>query len=269
MGPECVVINGREYRVLHETAPGSRAYGFVEGTEIHIKVPMDIDRNEGDRIFRLLLEKARKRIEKGPGVRRRRSAYESISLRIENNSDLEIMGHRLRIEIRENYSGSHVHVRLMGNVIAIDVPEGISREHREHGIKEVAVWAISRYFVPVVRKKLDELNALHFNESFNNISIRPKLSNWGSCSGSKRNININFRLLLAPNDVIDYVLLHELAHLREPNHSVRFWGLVEKEMPGYKAQVRWLRENGHTLGYGNSMCDADEGIGQQSPVQDM
>ena len=81
---------------------------------------------------------------------------------------------------------------------------------------------------------------------YGRISVRRQRSKWGSCS-AKRNLNFNCLLLLAPERVLDYVVAHELCHLREMNHSARFWALVERLCPDYRESRRWLRENGGTL----------------------
>ena len=73
-------------------------------------------------------------------------------------------------------------------------------------------------------------------------------SNWGSCSSNKI-INLSTRLLFAPPEVIDYVIIHELAHLVEANHSKRFWDLVASKMPNYKEQEQWLKTHGRHLDF--------------------
>lgn len=78
------------------------------------------------------------------------------------------------------------------------------------------------------------------------ISIRDMASKWGSCT-SAGSISLNFRLVMAPQEVADYLLVHELAHLTEMNHSPRFWALVEQHCPGSKQLDRWLTKNGHGL----------------------
>ena len=75
---------------------------------------------------------------------------------------------------------------------------------------------------------------------FNTIMIRNQKTRWGSCS-SRGNLSFNFKLATAPQDVIDYVVLHELIHLREPSHSRRFWRLVEQECPNYREYKEWLK----------------------------
>jgi len=69
---------------------------------------------------------------------------------------------------------------------------------------------------------------------------------WGSCS-SFGSINLNWRLAFAPLDVVDYVIIHELAHLFQPNHSKKFWDIVKKYCPDYKAKLDWLKKYGYTL----------------------
>ena len=80
----------------------------------------------------------------------------------------------------------------------------------------------------------------------NRITIRTQRTRWGSCS-SKGNLNFNRLLVLAPAAVLDYVVVHELCHLREMNHSPQFWSLVESILPDYKQRKKWLKENGNTL----------------------
>jgi predicted metal-dependent hydrolase len=78
------------------------------------------------------------------------------------------------------------------------------------------------------------------------VSIRNQRSRWGSCARNG-NIALNFRLVQMPVPVRDYVLLHELMHLRQQNHSRRFWRLVEAVCPGFREAERWLRTTGRTL----------------------
>ena len=87
------------------------------------------------------------------------------------------------------------------------------------------------YFAPIV------------GVDYGRITIRNQRTRWGSCS-SKGNLNFNCLLILTPPEVIDYVVVHELCHRREMNHSTRFWNEVEKVLPDYKVAKKWLKENG-------------------------
>ena len=91
-----------------------------------------------------------------------------------------------------------------------------------------------RYFAPKV------------GVDYGMITIRNQKTRWGSCS-ARGNLNFNCLLMLAPPEVIDYVVVHELCHRKELNHSPRFWAEVARVLPDYKRQERWLKENGKRL----------------------
>ena len=82
--------------------------------------------------------------------------------------------------------------------------------------------------------------------SWQRLSVRSQRSKWGSCS-SKGNLNFNCLLLLAPPEVLDYVVVHELCHRLEMNHSPRFWAEVRRVLPNYAEARKWLRQNGESL----------------------
>ena len=82
--------------------------------------------------------------------------------------------------------------------------------------------------------------------SYGRIAIRAQRTRWGSCS-SKGNLNFNCLLMLAPREVIDSVIVHELCHRRQLNHSPAFWKLVYEAMPDYKVWHKWLKDHGREL----------------------
>jgi predicted metal-dependent hydrolase len=82
--------------------------------------------------------------------------------------------------------------------------------------------------------------AAQFDLDVTTVSVRNQRARWGSCATGGR-ISLNWRLIQTPDEVRDYVLIHELMHLRQPNHSARFWALVARACPGHEASRRWLR----------------------------
>ena len=81
---------------------------------------------------------------------------------------------------------------------------------------------------------------------YGRITIRNQKTRWGSCSG-KSNLNFNCLLMLTPDEIVDYVVVHELCHLKEMNHSPRFWAEVERVLPDYKERRLWLKRHGGEL----------------------
>jgi predicted metal-dependent hydrolase len=97
---------------------------------------------------------------------------------------------------------------------------------------------MQKEFVPRVREYARKMGI-----TYGGITIRNQRTRWGSCS-SIGNLNFNCLLMLTPVEIQDYVIVHELCHRIEMNHSKRFWQLVESAMPDYKARRKWLKDEG-------------------------
>ncbi len=124
--------------------------------------------------------------------------------------------------------------------------------HRDIG-KTYAIAAIKKAIENFYRKKAGEVihdRLQFFNEhygfSYNRVTLRNQKSRWGSCS-AKKNLNFNWRLIMAPIEVIDYVVVHELCHLKEMNHSARYWALVKETLPNHKEARKWLKDYHYLL----------------------
>ena len=99
------------------------------------------------------------------------------------------------------------------------------------------------------RERLTELTeywAGRMGISYGRISIRGQKTRWGSCS-SKGNLNYNYLLMLCPDEVAEYVVIHELCHRIHMNHSKEFWNKIEEFCPRYKIAKKWLKRNGHSI----------------------
>ena len=99
---------------------------------------------------------------------------------------------------------------------------------------QVAIAERVEYYAPIV------------GVTYGNITIRSQKTRWGSCSASG-NLSFNCLILLAPPEVLDYVVVHELCHRKQMNHSLGFWAEVERVLPDYKSSLKWLKQNGRRL----------------------
>lgn len=130
------------------------------------------------------------------------------------------------------------------SVIRLMISDQLSARDEEEIIRHLIYKCIAKNLKPVVVQRIHRLNKLHFNEQLNDVKIKNNKSNWGSCS-ARRNLNISFRTLFVPLEVQDYIFIHELAHLKELNHSERYWNIVQSAMPDYKEKERWLKSYGN------------------------
>lgn len=133
--------------------------------------------------------------------------------------------------------------REEGSVPALLVPGA-----DDHIPRKVTAWLKEQARADLTR--CAERHARTIGEKIAAISIRDTRSRWGSCASNGR-LSFSWRLILAPPEILDYVAAHEVAHLREMNHSARFWRLCEELAPHTPSARLWLKENGrHLHGYG-------------------
>lgn len=155
------------------------------------------------------------------------------------DGDTLVVGNRkylLKISHLDKNSSSG---KLKNGIITLSVSQKASPKTIGNLISRL----VAKDYLAEITRRSQALNTLHFKKPINSIVLKNLHSRWGSCS-SKGNVNLSTRLLFAPEDVQDYVIIHELAHLVEMNHSPRFWKLVAEAMPDYKMKEKWLRENG-------------------------
>ena len=98
-----------------------------------------------------------------------------------------------------------------------------------------------RLILPLVKEYAAKVGA-----NYNRVKVIELKYRWGSCT-PRNNLNFNWRLIKAPIRIIEYVIVHELVHLLEPNHTERFWQMVKTQIPDYMRAKEWLKENGQLL----------------------
>lgn len=138
------------------------------------------------------------------------------------------------------YQQGNPSVQLVDDKIIVILPQ----EYQERILQLLEKW-LRVQAKHIILQRL-ELAKEKLKIDYNQVFIKDQKTRWGSCSG-QRNLNFNYRLVMAPLPVIDYLVAHELAHLVEMNHSKRFWSLVASICPEYKAHRQWLQEHGGEL----------------------
>lgn len=230
--PSEIKIGDRTYKVLYEKALKRTSSVRIRKGAVVLKLSRYAFGSEKDEMVAKFLKWAEKKL----GKISRNDFVEPV---FENGTC--IVTHNKVYELKVRISDFGKKAKLVdGGVIEVCAA-------RKSEVKELVEKLIIKDQTPYLREVVEELNQMYFQEKYNLVRFKRVSSRFGSCS-SKRNINIALRLLFAPREIFRYVCIHELAHLKEMNHSKRFWALVGEAMLDYKKSEKWLRDNGFMLG---------------------
>lgn len=197
--------------------------------------------------------------------------------RVRDNSSIEVAGRRWPLQVVRHARARRYVLRMTGTgELRLTVPRRasvagglrfvqqqaawIGREHQRRQARPNLNRPDATVFFRDVETPVAQVRAIaavelssrclelaaHVGETVARVSVRNQRSRWGSCS-SRRTIALNWRLVLMPSFVSDYVILHELMHLRQPNHSRAFWREVAAVCPRWRDAERWLRQHGRDL----------------------
>jgi predicted metal-dependent hydrolase len=159
---------------------------------------------------------------------------------IRDGGPLPYMGRQLRLRIVTQPGRRRTRVRRQGDTLVVAVGStgnAIVRSALERWYRERARVEIGH--------RLDEATA-RAGTSYGRLTIRDQRTRWASCSPNGT-MSFNWRLLLAPEPILAYVVEHEVVHLEVPDHSPRFWRVLARRLPGYREREHWLRRHGPSL----------------------
>ena len=173
-------------------------------------------------------------------LRRIREAEEAAAVRLVDGGSVPYLGRILPLRVRVEPGRVRDFVSMRGEglevFVATPAPEAVRAALEK--------WYRRRARIEVA-PRLDAACA-RVGTRYRRLSIRGQRTRWASCS-SEGAMSFNWRLLLAPPEILDYVVEHEVAHLEVLDHSDRFWRLLESRVPAYREHERWLRRNGPAL----------------------
>lgn len=167
---------------------------------------------------------------------------------INSGNTLQMLGQEYKFVLYENHPENKVFIDDQSkqiHVFTILDETKLKQSGNRQVISDLLKQEIVEKSREYISEKAEEY-AQQIGTTFNRIAIREQKSRWGSCS-SLGNLNFNWKIVLAPPAVCDYVIAHEVCHLIEHNHSHNFWALVEKVCPQFKDHKDWLKSNAHKL----------------------
>jgi len=238
MKSDIIEVNSVKYPVKIFFEKRNNSSASIRKKSINIRIPLSLNREEQFRSILKMKQWAKEKIQKSP-------PKEEIIKEYKDGENLTVGNKEYILSISYKKKQSSF-ARIENNMIYLLVSSEIPEDKQKSHISTLLSRIIAKQRLPDLEKKLHELNKIHFQANLNRIFFKNLRSMWGSCS-KKGNINISTRLLFAPDDVLEYVCIHELAHLIEFNHSKKFWGLVTNAIQNYQEKEQWLKQQGQNI----------------------
>jgi len=232
MSTKTIVINDIEIRIKKSPRARYMNISVKPFGGITVSIPEKISFYDGEKLAHQKIKWIEEHVSKMRGYEKTFSIYDE-------NSNFKTRNHRLEIKSSEKNKFS---VKVRNGIIKVSYPEDLDAKSSivqkavRKGI-ETAYREEAKEYLP---KRLNDLSDKH-NLPFSELFIKNVKSRWGSCSG-KNNINLSIHLMRLPDHLIDYVLLHELAHTKIKNHSKKFWQFLDTLVGNAKKIDKELRQ---------------------------
>ncbi|MDQ2087472.1 SprT family zinc-dependent metalloprotease [Herbivorax sp. ANBcel31] len=218
------------------------AIKLSEDGNIKVSAPFGVTQNQIDEIIKDKLSWILKKQQELKKLYREKNVKRTF----ENGERISYLGKEYFLEIVEVIEDSKPKVVINDGNMVIYINERCIVKDKSREIRNIIkMWLVER-FRDIAIERIEKYKSI-IRVSPKKITIREQKTRWGSCS-SKGSINLNWKLVMAPMEVLDYVIVHELCHMREMNHSKNYWKIVSSIMPDYTEHRKWLKENGHKLG---------------------
>ncbi len=223
---------------IHRERRQSWRYSFAKGGKLIVRLPK-VDKATDAKILSAVKNALTERATKKPEMLQ---FFDTKTYRDGDTLEVNKRIYSLKITLEDRKT--HAAKLLKNGWIELKLAAADTEGGQQKAISTLLSRTIANDNAAEFIRRVNELNFQYFKKAIKSVNFKYNHSNWGSCS---RDTNLNFssRLLFAPDDVQDYVIIHELAHLVELNHSDRFWKLVSDAMPDYVEKEKWLKKNSH------------------------
>lgn len=243
MDKTCTIYDGKMNIKYILTRSNRKSVGITikRSGEVRVTAPFSASEKQIEQII----------VSKASWLEKKQEEIRQINKLIENKRQFKdsekflYLGNEYTLRIKRIDSAADTEVTIKDGSIIVAIPKNLLQDqellHVKHTLKN---WYIDR-FAEIIRERIN-LYAKNIGVVPIKVTIREQKSRWGSCSG-KGSINLNWKLIMAPLEVLDYVIVHELCHVKEMNHSQKFWSLVEGVLPNSSECRKWLKMNGCRL----------------------
>ena len=231
-----IEVQGQPIRVEIHREMRRSVRATIASKCVILRIPLLFTPQQQETGINRMLDWARVELEKSEKLQKR-----LIGRTYTDGQTLQVGERKYTIRLQESDKKSHTATIRNGEIVIKKTQD--TEIGTQKAIRHLLSRCIAKDYLPHITRRVQELNYQYFKRNITSVQLKYNHSNWGSCS-SKSNINLSTRLLFAPDDVVDYVIIHELAHLLEMNHSDRFWKIVYDVMPDYEDKEKWLKKHG-------------------------
>ncbi len=228
-----LIFNNKEYIIRIYVERRNSTYMSI-GKKVNIRVPRFFFESKREEQIKKIKEKFISYLKKNE------EKFSPISLKAYSSGEVfSIYGREYLLTIIKEERKNSL-ARLKDKEIIFKIPLNSSKE--KEIVSKLLNKILSKDLLPLLKERVDYFNSLYFKKEIKSVSLKNNTSRFGSCSHDHKLV-FSTSLLLAPKDIIDYVIVHELSHTVHHNHSRSFWKVVEKFFPNHKEKSKWLREN--------------------------
>lgn len=231
-----------EYSIKRAKRKKTLAVNVTQTARVVVLAPNCLSKGQ---ISRIVAKKARWIFEKQEYFKRLIALFPEKEF--VSGEQILFLGRRYRLKIKEVQEKCSGVPELMGRRIFISVNQHLSSEEKRKIIKDALIkWYISKS-ATIIKQRTNRHSKL-LGVIPREIKIKDQKKRWGSCS-SNGTLRFNWRIAIAPISIVDYVVVHELCHLKIKNHSSEFWRLVSLVLPDCQRRRDWLKNNAPLLGF--------------------
>lgn len=242
---------GIQYEIRKRTQSKKMSLKVSHDGRVWVSVPIRVSLKDARSFVEKNIAFVQATLDKVAAERTRKASASASGVPLE----LPLDGQWLKIDIKagerfamEIANSTEDNMQETPSFLIITIPREKSADQETARESAVEYWRFSMInrANDILPKRTLEL-AASFGEPLRRIAVKDQQSLWGSCVKARRSLNLNWRCILFPPSVRDYLIIHELAHLREANHSPAYWKQVEAWCPDYEESERWLKANGRRI----------------------
>ncbi|ASI13600.1 putative metal-dependent hydrolase [Candidatus Mancarchaeum acidiphilum] len=229
-----VYVNGKKYVLDIKFLNRKTATGFIEDDKICLKLPLRLNAKDKIKYISILKRRLIKRIIDGQIYR---------ELRFKDGDLIHITDRSFLIHSSIDQFIKRPMTKLTGNLLYVVIPASEATK-ANYILNDRVIKFLIKLVLPYVIQRVNHINNEFFGFKVSRIKVyRPKKVVLGSCNYGNKTLSFNLRIFLCPENIIDSVIVHELCHLKVPNHSQQFWKLLYSVMPDYDEYRKWINKN--------------------------